>query len=166
MIFVDPRGEVVEKLKDRGASGVAKQIEDIARKYPGRKQAVSGPAKLPWVETHDAAARQAKKEGKLLLVVLTDEKKNSMVTEHALADKELKTLIDQFVLHRHVVKRDCELCKQYRVTQGINIMVVDVSADSPYTSPLQKISGKRTARSLSGKLERTLKKWKTAPKDY
>ena len=36
VIFVDPDGNVVEKLKSRSPGAVASQIEAVAKKFPGK----------------------------------------------------------------------------------------------------------------------------------
>ncbi len=37
MIFVDPDGKEIAKLAKRDAASVASQIEDVAKKHPGKK---------------------------------------------------------------------------------------------------------------------------------
>lgn len=164
VIFTDPRGKVVSKLGDRSPAGVRKAIEDLAKKYRGSE----GPkmeTQIPYVSAYDAAFEKAKKDGKLLLVFLTDESKRAAGTESELAKKDLAKLLEKFVVVRVVIERDCKICEKHGTSSGCAVHVIDPNAQDPYDEPLAREIGKRSSRSLERALERALKEHDKEQKD-
>lgn len=164
VIFTDPKGKVVAKLGDRSPAGVRKAIEDLAKKYRGS----TGPkmeTQIPYVDAYDAAFAKAKKDGKLLLVFLTDGSKRAVGTESELAKKDLSKLLAEFVVVRHEIERDCKICERHKARSGCAVHVIDPSVQDPYADPLVREIGKRSARSLERALQRALKDHEKSQKD-
>ena len=153
VLFTDPRGEVVSKLAARDASSVAKQIYELAKKYRGTAGG-GATAELPWAKSYDAGMTEAVKSGKHMLVLFTDGKATAQATEAALAQKELLQHLSKYVLVRQQISRDDAVCKEHRVTTGVQIRVLDPKAP---TKPLLRLTGKKTTKSIESSLSRLAK---------
>jgi hypothetical protein len=150
MFLTDSEGKVTGKMNSRDAAGVAAQFREHAEKYS---------RSIPWAESLDAAIKSAKETPKPVIVFFTDGKADSKAMEAAFTDTLLKKTLPGFALFRHKIKRDCELCKRFKVTKGPRVQILDPTAEDPAKRPLAKINGKKDAAKLKKALESALKKF-------
>ncbi len=157
VIFTDPDGKEVERLKGRSAGAVAGQINNVAEKYA---KAVA------WAEYDDVTFREAAEEKKPVLVFFTDGKSRSAAQEKAFTDERLEESLAQFILVRHEITKDCDTCKTNRIRKGPAIFFMDPLADDPAKKPLYKMTSSKSAKSLLGVLKMVYKRWERALKQY
>ena len=126
---------------------------ELAKKYRGTAGG-GATAELPWAKSYDAGMTEAVKSGKHMLVLFTDGKATAQATEAALAQKELLQHLSKYVLVRQQISRDDAVCKEHRVTTGVQIRVLDPKAP---TKPLLRLTGKKTTKSIESSLSRLAK---------
>ena len=158
VVFTDPRGKELSRLRARSPEAVVKEISSLASAFRGRSAGPEPETKLVWAASYDKAFASAKKDSKLLLVLFTDGSKNSNFTEASLAAKSLTQTLGQFVIVRAKVDCKSEVCKKHRVTSGSALHVIDPSEPDPYKKPLLRLTGKRTAQSLGRSFESVLRR--------
>ncbi len=138
VIFTNPKGELIEPLGDRSPAGVKTQIEKI------------GKSAKPAIETYDAAAEIAKKDGKLVLYFFATKGKDSEALQEALFDESLQEAVGKFVVVQSLIKRDNADAKRFAVVgfEQPVVLVLDPNAEKPEAQPLKKIVGKKTPKEL------------------
>jgi len=149
ILFLDPDGKEVARLKGRDAKSVEAQFKEVAGKY-GRNPKC--------LKEYAPAVTRAKDEGKPLAVFFHDDKPGSQAYAKALDDESLKELYEKIVFVKIEAKKGAPEVKQYNVTSPPIIYVVDPAAEKPESKPYRKIYGQKTTRELKSNLEEALKK--------
>jgi thiol-disulfide isomerase/thioredoxin len=149
VIFFDPDGKEVGRLKNRSPEAVASQFKEIAEKH-GRNP--------KFLKEYGPALAKAKEEGKPLGVLFFDEKAGSQNYARLLDDEALKEFYEKIVFVKVEAKKGCPVTKQYNVTAPPILYVVDPAAEKPEENPYRKIYGQKTARDFKKDFEEALKK--------
>lgn len=99
--------------------------------------------------------KQPAAEGaKPIVLFLTDDRKDSQDLVKALESAELAPLHERVVFVRHAWKKDSEEAKKYGAAQAPMVLVLDPST----REPLEKASGKKSARELKALIQKALAK--------
>jgi thioredoxin-related protein len=155
MVFLDPDGKVVGKLAGRGAADVTAQFRSLVEKHSRR---------TVWLESFDAAVKEAKKDPKPILIFFAGADKKSKVVAKGLQDEKAREVLSAFLLVRHEVEGDkekaCALCTKFGVKSAPEILVVDPTAEKPEAEPLARIAKWKSAKVFARKMEYVLKDWK------
>jgi hypothetical protein len=114
---------------------------------------------LTWRDSLDAGLAAAKKDGKPILLFLTDCQSDAGLVEVALGAAEVRGLLKRFVCVRHRLVTKDPLGKRLGVRSGTALVVLDASAGKPLVRPLMKLRGKQKAKGIARELARALKKW-------
>ena len=149
VIFLDPDGKEVERLKDRSPEGVAAKFKEIVEKY-GRNP--------KFQKEYAPALAKAKEDGKPLAIFFYDDKAGSQAYAKTLDDESLKEFYEKMVFVKVEVKKGSAEAKQYNVTAPPIIYVVDPAAEKPEKKPYKKIYGQKTAKDFKKDFEEALKK--------
>lgn len=160
VLFTDPKGEVLSKLKSRSPAGVTSQIEELTRKY--RMKAVEAalePVALPFGSDLAAALAEGKKQNKPVLAFFGDGGEDAITTARALIDKSIARTMKDFVTVQVPIKADCKICKRYKVRRGSMVKILDPTSEKSAAKALASIQGKRSAKSLGLSLKRARDKW-------
>jgi hypothetical protein len=91
---------------------------------------------------------------KPIVLFLTDDRKESQDTVKALESAELAPLHERVVFVRHAWKKDSEEAKKYGAAQAPTVLVLDGAT----REPIEKASGKKTARELKALIQKALAK--------
>jgi len=147
VVFADPEGKEIERMRGRTPDAIIRQIETVADKHPG------GPA---WVESVKEGLKAADKAGKPVVILYTDGGEDATATEKAIADKELAELRGKVVLIRHKIDKECEECKARKVEEGgCHVLLLDPKGES-----LARHKGAMDVEAVAKALESALKEWK------
>jgi hypothetical protein len=149
VIFLDPDGKEVERLKGRTPEAVAAQFKEVAEKY-GRNP--------KFLKEYGPALARAKEDGKPLGVFFHDDKAGSQNYARTLDDESLKEFYEKIVFVKVEAKKGCPVTKQFNVTAPPILYVVDPAAEKPEASPYRKIYGQKTAKDFKKDFEEALKK--------
>ena len=157
VIFTDSEGKEVERLRGRDGASVAGQIGGVAEKYA--KAAA-------WAEYDEGTFGEAAEAKKPLLVFFTDGKRKSLAQEDVFIDPKLEKALESFLLVRHEISKECDICKGNRVRQGPAIYFMDPLAEEPSKKPLYKVTSYKSAKNLEGVLKMVFKRWEKALKKH
>jgi len=149
VIFLNPDGKEVERLKGRTPEAVAAQFKEVAEKY-GRNP--------KFLKEYGPALTRAKEDGKPLGVFFYDDKAGSQNYAKTLDDESLKEFYEKIVFVKVEAKKGCPVTKQFNVTAPPILYVVDPAAEKPEASPYRKIYGQKTAKDFKKDFEEALKK--------
>jgi hypothetical protein len=101
VVFADPEGNEIGRMRARKPEAIIKQIESVAGRFPG------GPA---WIESIDEALKEAAKSSKPVLILTGDGEKAMQSTQKAFSDPTLAELRGKFVLVRSQCPLECDDC--------------------------------------------------------
>ena len=148
VVFTDPEGKEVDRMRGRTPDAIIRQIETLAEKHAG------GPA---WVGSIKEGLKSADKAGKPVAILFTDGSEDATATEKAFGDKDLAELRGKFALVRHKTDKECEECKARKVEEGgCHVVLLDPKGDS-----LSRHKGAMDVEAIGKALESALKEWKT-----
>jgi hypothetical protein len=150
MVFADPDGKVVAKADDRSPDALIERFREIYEKHAKT---------IPWVDSPEAGIEAAAKAEKPLLVFFTDGEEASKVTEGSFFHGSVWEHLRGFVMVRHVIERECETCKRFRVTRGPRVYILNPLLEDPVKRPLKKITRRADADDLKKAIEYCLKRW-------
>jgi len=144
VIFTDSSGKQIAELANHSPEGVARQIEEIAKKAGGGA-----------FESWDKAVEEARKSKKPILYLFLAGGRDSGAMEDALYDDTLEQARAAFVIVKSKNKRDNPDAKRFGVL-GLEqpvLLVLDPNAEKPEAAPLKKIVGKRTPKEILKELQ-------------
>ena len=87
-----------------------------------------------------------------IVLFLTDERKESLETLKALESAEIAPLHERVVFVKLAWKKDSEEAKKWGAAQAPTVLVLDPAT----REPLEKVSGKKTARELKALIQKAL----------
>ncbi len=149
VIFLNPDGKEVERLRNRSPEAVAAKFKEIAEKY-GRNP--------KFLKEYAPALAKAKEDGKPLAVFFCDDKPGSQAYAKTLDDESLKEFYEKMVFVKVEAKKGSAEAKQYNVTAPPILYVVDPAEEKPEQKPYKKIYGQKTAKDFKKDFEEALKK--------
>jgi hypothetical protein len=142
-VIVDPKGRSVAEWTAAAKEAAAKMPPPKPGKYK------------PKILALDEALKEAKKEDKAVLLVVTGDEKPTEELTKALYSDKLKKNHEHFVFAELEFKKDDETCKKLKVSKGPALLALDPRKDKMEESVLETYSGKPT----QGALTPFLKKW-------
>lgn len=104
--------------------------------------------------TIDEALASGKEQGKRVLVLFTDGKKEAQESEKALADPALGPLLDRFAAARVEIRKDDAACRKAGVSSGCALVVLDSALEDPWSKPVKKLTGRLKVAALKSDLEK------------
>lgn len=149
VIFLNPDGKEVDRLKSRDPEAVAAQFKEVAEKH-GRNPR--------FFKEFAPALAKAKEDGKPLAIFFFDEKAGSQNYARTLDDESLKDFFEKIVFVKVEAKRGCPVTKQFNVTAPPVVYVVNPAVEKPEASPYRKLYGPKTAKDFKKDFEEALKK--------
>jgi hypothetical protein len=148
VVFADPEGNEIDRMRGRTPDAIIGQIESVATKFPG-----GGVAWLPSIADGRKAADKASKP---VVILFTDEGDDAKATEKAFGEKELAELRSKVVLVRHKIDPECDDCKEHKVKEGCCVLILFPVKEGPR----HRHEGALNVDAAKQALETALKTWK------
>jgi hypothetical protein len=145
VVFCDPDGKQIAELESRDASGVASQIESIAKKYKGT------------FDSFEKAVAMAKEEKKPVLYLFLKPNVASSLAA-AVGDASMKDLVEKFVLAQSELVKGNTDAKAFSIIDP-TLLVLDPEGEVGKAKVYLKLSGKRELKEVKKQLEEALKKF-------
>jgi len=153
--FLDAKGNVIVEPKGRSVAEWEAAAKEAAAKMPPPK-----PGKYkPKILSLSDALKDAKKDEKVVLLVVTGEEKDTEELTKNLYSDKLKKNHEAFIIAELAFKKDDEMLKKLGVKSGAALLAIDPRKDKTEESVLETFSGKPTHSSLLD----FLKKWDKGP---
>ena len=155
LIFLDPSGKNLGKMGKRDAASVAKQMQEILGNLK---------VEIPWKDDLAASLDAAKNDGKPILVLFVDDKKDSQKMLESFTDLALAPCLDQCVYVKAPFEKDSDMAKLYKVTSAPALRIIDPGAENPQDKPLASMNGKQSPKQIKGAIEKAAKSVKKPEK--
>ncbi|HYF00334.1 MAG TPA: hypothetical protein VEJ18_15540 [Planctomycetota bacterium] len=149
VLFCDPSGKPVERLRSHDPKDVAAQMRAFTANPAGPPREGPAPAMASLFEGDLGKAHlHAQKTSKLLLAFFHEDSPASYTVAEALKSKELEATLGRFVIWGGAYTRGSKVAEQLGVDRAPAIVVLDPALPNPPEKPLARIFGSRNAREL------------------
>ncbi len=155
MVFLDPEGNEIGRMKDRSSAGLIAQIDEAIAKH-GRAP--------KFAESREKAIEDAKSADKPVAIYFAEESPKSEMAEKLFGELPLKDMYEPFVWVKEKLSVKSDEAKKIGLSTLPALWVIDPRADDPYAKPLKKIGLPKAGAGLKGELAPILKAWKPADK--
>ena len=150
LIFVDPTGKKVG-TGDRGSATLIKQIGETLEKFTRAPK---------WADSVEAAADEAKKDQKPLLVVYRDAKPAPDAALEAFGAQPLAELYGKAAWVQKTLDIKSDEAKALGISAVPALWIIDPRVDDAKTRVLKKIGLPKGGAAISKELASVLKAWK------
>ena len=150
LIFVDPTGKKVG-TGDRGSATLIKQIGETLEKFTRAPK---------WSDSVEAAADEAKKDQKPLVVVYRDAKPASETALEAFGAQALAEQYGKAVWVQKTLDVKSDEAKSLGISAVPALWIIDPRVDDAKTRVLKKIGLPKPGAAISKELASVLKSWK------
>jgi hypothetical protein len=158
VLFCDSEGKPIGALDSRDPVEVARQIRDAVQKAGGKGGAAPAPVAEKTVRglSIDKAPAEARRLGRLILLVFYDDSPASTSVHSALSDDYLKDTLGRFVVALSEYRKGSDDARRFDVSRAPTIFVLNPDLAKLEEKPLAKIEGSRSARELKRDLDSAL----------
>lgn len=149
VLFCDPSGRPIERLKSHDAKAVAAQMREIVARPSGPpREAAPDAPRAAFEGDLGKAQLHAQKTSRPLIAFFHDDSPASTSVAEALTSPELRPTLGRFVVWGGSYVKGSKEAEQLGVDRAPAIVVLDAALAKPQDKPLARIFGSRSAREL------------------
>ncbi len=152
VVVFDCDAELVHRRTVSDAAAIVEVLDAALKKYSN--------SEITWNVYEDKALADAKEKNKLVVLLFTDDKKDSQDTAKALEDRVLAKHHEKLVFIKVPYTQGAEDAKKWGVNQAPSILLVDPAKEAGTKSVVDKLGGKQKPLAIKAMLVKGMEKVK------